>query len=92
MLKKFFLREKFGNNYLNWAEKTPIFIPNNLSYDHPIMTFDWKKIIIKEKTGLFMLFLVFLGSSFFLGLSTHIFWWWSLTLLTMEPSLASYFI
>tara|TARA_A100001015_G_scaffold161557_1_gene179602 strand:+ start:948 stop:1700 length:753 start_codon:yes stop_codon:yes gene_type:complete len=62
-----FLREKFGNNYLNWAEKTPIFIPNNLSYDHPIMTFDWKKIIIKEKTGLFMLFLVFFGFQLFSG-------------------------
>ena len=60
-----FLREKFGNNYLNWAEKTPIFIPNKLSYDHPIMAFDWKKIIIKEKTGLFMLFLVFFGFQLF---------------------------
>lgn len=48
LLKKFFLREKFGNNYLNWAEKTPIFIPNKLCYDHPIMAFDWKKIIIKK--------------------------------------------
>ena len=62
-----FLREKFGNNYLNWAEKTPIFIPNKLSYDHPIMTFNWKKIIIKEKTGLLMLFLVFFGFQLFSG-------------------------
>ena len=68
-----FLREKFGNNYLNWAEKTPIFIPNNLSYDHPIMTFDWKKIIIKEKTGLFMLFLVFFWVPAFFWVCHHTF-------------------
>ena len=60
-----FLREKFGNNYLNWAEKTPVFIPNKLSYVHPIMAFDWEKIIIKEKTGLLMLFLVFFGFQLF---------------------------
>lgn len=60
-----FLKKKFGNTYLKWATNTPIFIPNTLSYQHPKRAFNWKKIIIREKTGLFMLFLVFFGFQIF---------------------------
>lgn len=54
-----FLRQKFGNTYLEWAEKTPVFLPKKLCYIHPEKSFRWKKILIKEKTGLFMYFLVY---------------------------------
>ena len=62
-----FLKRKFGNTYLKWAANTPIFIPNTLSYKHPKKAFNWKKIMIREKTGLFMLFLVFFGFQIFSG-------------------------
>ena len=55
-----FLREKFGDTYLNWAKQTPIFIPKLSGYKKPQINFSWKKILKKEKNGLFALFLVFL--------------------------------
>lgn len=54
-----FLRNKFGDIYLNWAEKTPIFIPTTLKMKKPAIDFNWKKVIKKEKNGLFALFLLF---------------------------------
>lgn len=53
-----FLRQKFGNTYLKWAEKTPVFIPKKRCYVHPKQSFNWGKILIKEKTGFLMYFLI----------------------------------
>ncbi|TXC81685.1 methyltransferase family protein [Luteibaculum oceani] len=54
-----FLRRKFGEAYLNWASKTPIFLPKHFNYQKPSYSFSWKKVIKKEKNGLFALFLLF---------------------------------
>ncbi|MDC1067576.1 isoprenylcysteine carboxylmethyltransferase family protein [Candidatus Kapabacteria bacterium] len=54
-----FLRVKFGDTYLKWAEKTPPFLPKFFSYKSNIISFSWKKILKKEKNGLFALFLLF---------------------------------
>ncbi len=53
-----FLREKFGKKYLDWTEKTPPFLPKNLNYQKPDLKFSWKKVLKKEKNGLFALFLL----------------------------------
>ena len=54
-----FLRKKFGYSYLDWASKTPIFLPKHLNYIKPDIEFSWKKVLKKEKNGLFALFLLF---------------------------------
>ncbi|MEM6685972.1 MAG: isoprenylcysteine carboxylmethyltransferase family protein [Bacteroidota bacterium] len=54
-----FLRKKFGDLYLDWASKTPAFLPKHLNYIKPDIQFSWKKVLKKEKNGLFALFLLF---------------------------------
>jgi len=54
-----YLRNKFGAIYLDWAEKTPIFLPSHIRYIKPSLPFSWKKVLKKEKNGLFALFLLF---------------------------------
>lgn len=54
-----FLRSKFGDVYLNWADPTPIFIPYKLKWKKSDSPFLWKKVIKQEKNGFVALFLVF---------------------------------
>lgn len=54
-----FLRNKFGDTYLNWAAKTPIIMPNFSSFVKPDNKFSWKKVLRQEKNGLAALFLIF---------------------------------
>ena len=54
-----FLRNKYGAIYIDWAKKTPVFIPNPLLYIKTTIPFSWKKVLKQEKTGLLVLFLVF---------------------------------
>jgi len=53
-----FLRRKFGDPYLKWAEKTPAFIPDFKNWKSPVLPFSWKKMVKKEKNGFFAVFLV----------------------------------
>ena len=55
-----FLRKKFGEVYINWAAKTPAFIPSFKNFIKPELPFSWKKILKKEKNGLVAVFLIFL--------------------------------
>jgi protein-S-isoprenylcysteine O-methyltransferase Ste14 len=55
-----FLRRKFGESYLTWAEEVPPFLPKHFTYHKPAIDFSWKKVLRKEKNGIFALFLVFL--------------------------------
>ncbi len=54
-----FLRNKFGNEYLEWAKNVPAFIPNFKNFKKSELSFTWKKVLRKEKNGLFALFLIF---------------------------------
>lgn len=54
-----FLRGKFNTMYLNWALKTPAFIPNFSLFNSAEIHFSWKKILKKEKNGLAALFFIF---------------------------------
>ncbi|MDR0789628.1 MAG: isoprenylcysteine carboxylmethyltransferase family protein [Bacteroidales bacterium] len=54
-----FLRKKFGEDYINWANKTPAFLPNLKHYTKAAYPFSWKKVLKKEKNGLAALFLIF---------------------------------
>lgn len=59
-----FLRRKFGQEYVDWAEKTPAFIPRWRSLDQNCMCFSWKKVLKKEKNGLLAVFLIFMVFNF----------------------------
>lgn len=53
-----FLRRKFGQPYLEWAATTPAFIP---SFKHLVKSkypFSFKKILKKEKNGVFAIFIL----------------------------------
>ena len=54
-----FLRNKFGDLYLEWSAKTGSFIPTFRKWKKPDLKFSWKKILKQEKNGLFAVFLVF---------------------------------
>lgn len=54
-----FLRKKFGTKYLDWSIKTPVFIPSFKNFKKSDLPFSWKKVLKKEKNGLFALFLIF---------------------------------
>jgi protein-S-isoprenylcysteine O-methyltransferase Ste14 len=54
-----FLRRKFGNEYTDWAERVPAFIPRLRNYVKSEWPFSWKKVLKKEKNGLAAVFVVF---------------------------------
>ena len=54
-----FLQRKFGDTYVEWASYTPAFIPNLSHFKKPAYPFSWKKVLKKEKNGVFALFLIF---------------------------------
>jgi len=43
---------------MEWTSHTPVFLPKHLRYKKPIICFSWKKVLKKEKNGLFALFLL----------------------------------
>lgn len=54
-----FLRKKFGAVYLKWSKNVPAFVPKFKNFQKPDLPFSWKKVLKKEKNGLFALFLIF---------------------------------
>mgnify|MGYP000011740518 FL=1 len=54
-----FLRSKFGQTYLDWAENVPAFIPSFKNYVSPKYAFSLRKVLKKEKNGLCAVFLLF---------------------------------
>lgn len=54
-----FLERKFGEQYTKWADKVPGFIPNLYLFRNTHLSFSLKKVLLKEKNGLFAMFLIF---------------------------------
>lgn len=54
-----FLRRRFGSDYKKWADRTPAFIPLFKRCVPASYPFSWKKVVKKEKNGVFALFLIF---------------------------------
>ena len=54
-----FLRGKFGQVYLNWAEKVPAFIPRLGNWSSADMNFSLKNVLKREYSGFFAIFLSF---------------------------------
>lgn len=76
-----FLRRKFGTTYTSWADTKPAFIPSISQFQSPKESFSWKKVLKKEKNGVFALFLIFWLFYLYVGyLNTHEFtftWHWT---------------
>lgn len=58
MAEEAFLQKKFGKTFEDWAARTPAFIPQLRGYKNANLPFSWKKVLRKEKNGLFALALV----------------------------------
>jgi protein-S-isoprenylcysteine O-methyltransferase Ste14 len=54
-----FLRNKFKEKYLDWASKVPAFVPSFSSWKSSKYSFSWKKVLKREKNGVFALFTLF---------------------------------
>lgn len=54
-----FLSRKFGEEYDQWAAKTPCFIPSMRYANQPSTKFSWYKVIMKEKNGLVAILMIF---------------------------------
>lgn len=60
-----FLRKKFGEEYLRWAEKTPLVIPRFSNWKKPALPFSFKTVLRRE----FSTFFSIVASYFFLELA-----------------------
>ena len=54
-----YLRRKFKEVFTDWAERTPAFIPSFKNYRPSPLSFSIKKVLKKEKNGLFAVFVLF---------------------------------
>lgn len=54
-----YLRNKFGNEYLEWANKTPVFIPNVRQYKKASLPFSLKNVLRREYNGFFAVIVTF---------------------------------
>ena len=56
-----FLRQRFGPQFFDWAARTPAFIPRIRAWRPPALPFSLRKVVAKEYTGLFAIFVAFTG-------------------------------
>lgn len=56
-----FLKQKFGDQFLTWAEKTPLFIPNFSLWQAPEMQFSVKSALKREYASFFAMIAIFTG-------------------------------
>ena len=54
-----FLRSKYGEPYVNWTLKTPIFLPRLSGWENPDLFFSFKNVLKREYSGFFALFFTF---------------------------------
>ncbi|MBK8854370.1 MAG: DUF1295 domain-containing protein [Saprospiraceae bacterium] len=69
-----FLIRKFGDAYTQWSKSTPAFVPKLSSWKSPTISFSWKKVLKKEKNGLFAIFLIVLIFDIWLNYLTTSTW------------------
>ena len=64
-----FLREKFGQEYLEWADRTPVIIPRFSQYKKADLPFSFRNVLKREYNGFFaivvVMFMLELAGDFF---------------------------
>lgn len=53
-----FLRQKFGQPYLDWADQTPVFLPRLKGYRRPPLSFSLRNVLRREFNGFFGIIVV----------------------------------
>lgn len=66
-----FLRHKFGNTYLQWAERTPAYWPRFKQWHPPSLPFSFRNVLRREYTGLFAIIATFTLLEALDGLVSH---------------------
>jgi len=59
MTEERFLREKFGESYINWASGIPAFFPRTLKWKSPGVFFSYRNVLKREYNGTFAMILSF---------------------------------
>lgn len=54
-----FLREKFGDEFLEWASRTPVFVPRFSQYKKATLPFSLRNVLRKEYNSFFAVIVVF---------------------------------
>jgi lipid A Kdo2 1-phosphate O-methyltransferase len=57
--EEFFLRSKFGKDYLQWADKTPAFFPDFSLYQKPSLPLSLRNVLKREYPGIFGIIFIF---------------------------------
>ncbi|MGB8993566.1 MAG: isoprenylcysteine carboxylmethyltransferase family protein [Desulfobaccales bacterium] len=63
-----FLREKFGDTFMQWAEHTPAMIPRFKNWRPPSLPFSWKSAIKREYGSFFAIIVTFTALELLAGL------------------------
>jgi protein-S-isoprenylcysteine O-methyltransferase Ste14 len=63
-----FLRTKFGDQFLAWAEKTPLFLPRFALWQAPEMEFSFQSALKREYASFFAMIAIFTGLNFLCNL------------------------
>lgn len=66
-----FLRGKFGEAFLRWAEKTPAFLPKFRNWQKPALTFSSRNILKREYTAFFLIITSFSAMDLLGDIFTH---------------------
>ncbi len=59
-----YIRNLYGDAYVEWASRTPAFWPAFTKWKKPALKFSWVKIIRQEKAGILNLFLIMMVFNF----------------------------
>ncbi|MEJ2671267.1 MAG: isoprenylcysteine carboxylmethyltransferase family protein [Deltaproteobacteria bacterium] len=54
-----FLREKFGDGFLQWAKQTPAIIPNFKNWRPPSLPFSWESALVREYGSFYAIIVAF---------------------------------
>ena len=66
-----FLKEKFGESYINWAHQTPVFFPKFQHWKPNSLSFSFKNVLKKECHGLYGLSAAYFLLDILTGFSIH---------------------
>ncbi len=55
MAEEKFLEEKYGDQYRDWAAKTPAFLPRPYGFVRPALSFSWRSALLREFHTLFLI-------------------------------------
>jgi protein-S-isoprenylcysteine O-methyltransferase Ste14 len=59
LVEEEFLRDRFGQRFLDWAERTPAFLPTLRTWRAPALRFNLRGVLRREYSALFQLVLTF---------------------------------